>query len=113
MTSPLDPDAITAKWLQVCGSCDVGIGECTHPEGDYRPVMLELVREVERLRGIVRCPECSGRVREIHRGMGQPTRYLPCGHTDRLGRLEYLPGRTLASTDTAYWPPEPTDPEVA
>ena len=50
MTSPLDLDAISEKWLQICGSCDAGIGECTHPEGDYRPVMLELVREVERLR---------------------------------------------------------------
>jgi hypothetical protein len=50
MTSPLDLDAISSKWLQICGSCDAGIGECTHPAEDYRPVMLELVREVEALR---------------------------------------------------------------
>jgi hypothetical protein len=46
----LDLDAISSKWLQICGACDAGTGECTHPAEDYRPVMLELVREIERLR---------------------------------------------------------------
>ena len=50
MATELDLDAISAKWLQICGSCDAGIGECTHPEGDYRPVMLELVRALEHIR---------------------------------------------------------------
>jgi len=45
----MDLDAVKSKWLGMCGSCDVGIGECNHPAEDYRPVMLELVREVERL----------------------------------------------------------------
>lgn len=45
----LDLDEITEKWLKLCGACDVGIGECNHPDEDYRPVMLTLVREVQRL----------------------------------------------------------------
>jgi hypothetical protein len=49
--SDLDLDAITAKWLQPCGSCDGGLPmNCTHPTDDYRPVMASLVAEVERLR---------------------------------------------------------------
>lgn len=47
----VDLEAIKEKWLGICGACDAGMGECSHPDGDYRPVMLELVREVERLRG--------------------------------------------------------------
>nr|WP_221374363.1 hypothetical protein [Actinoplanes polyasparticus] len=39
-------------FLNVCGSCDIGMGSCTCPTGDYRPVMLELYREVERLRAV-------------------------------------------------------------
>jgi hypothetical protein len=39
-------------FLNVCGSCDIGMGSCTCPAGDYRPVMLDLVREVERLRAV-------------------------------------------------------------
>ncbi len=47
----VDLEAITAEFLQQCGSCDAGIpAPCTHPERDYRPTMLGLVREVERLR---------------------------------------------------------------
>jgi hypothetical protein len=46
----IDLDAVKSKWLMICGSCDAGIGECNHPSDDYRPVMLELVREIERLR---------------------------------------------------------------
>lgn len=38
-------------FLNQCGSCDAGLPmDCTCPQGDYRPVMLDLVREVERLR---------------------------------------------------------------
>lgn len=46
----IDLEAIKAKWLNICGACDAGVGECNHPAEDYRPVMLELVREIERLR---------------------------------------------------------------
>jgi hypothetical protein len=47
----IDLDAITEKWLHVCGPCDLSVpGGCTHPGDDYRPVMLELVREIDRLR---------------------------------------------------------------
>lgn len=45
----IDLEAIKAKWLNICGACDVGVGECSHPVEDYRPVMLELVRELEKL----------------------------------------------------------------
>ena len=45
-----DLQALKDKWLGICGACDAGIGGCSHPDGDYRPVMLKLVREVERLR---------------------------------------------------------------
>ena len=55
----VDLDAIKAKWLGQCGACDAGIGMCTHPEEDYRPVMLDLVREVERLRELL-APERIG-----------------------------------------------------
>jgi hypothetical protein len=38
-------------FLQQCGSCDAGLPmSCTCPTGDYRPVMADLVAEVERLR---------------------------------------------------------------
>jgi hypothetical protein len=48
----LDLEAITAKWLQTCGSCDAGAWDspCTHPADDYRSPMAALVAEVERLR---------------------------------------------------------------
>lgn len=48
----IDLEAISEKWLQQCGPCDYGMPEyaCSHPEEDYRPVILDLVREVERLR---------------------------------------------------------------
>lgn len=44
--------AIKDEWLQVCPSCDAGLlaGGCTHPGKDYRPVLLELANEVQRLR---------------------------------------------------------------
>lgn len=38
-------------WLTQCGPCDFGIHtRCTCPLGDYRPVMLALVEEIQRLR---------------------------------------------------------------
>ncbi len=38
-------------WLQLCGSCDCGLPvDCTCPTGDYRPAMLLLYREVQKLR---------------------------------------------------------------
>lgn len=47
----IDLDAISATWLQVCGPCDIGIHSvCTHPNEDYRPVMLALVEEIADLR---------------------------------------------------------------
>jgi cellulase/cellobiase CelA1 len=40
-------------FLNQCGSCDAGLSAaCNCPTGDYRPVMLDLVREVERLRKV-------------------------------------------------------------
>lgn len=51
----LDLEKISNKWLGMCPSCDAGLpgADCTHPEDDYRPVMLDLVREIERLRGLL------------------------------------------------------------
>lgn len=50
---PLDLDEITEKWLNECGACDFGLSEygchCPADEENYRPVMLTLVREVQRL----------------------------------------------------------------
>ena len=41
-------------FLQQCGSCDAGLlMSCTCPQQDFRPVMLDLVREVERLRALL------------------------------------------------------------
>jgi hypothetical protein len=41
------------SFLQLCGTCDGGLPmACTCPTGDYRAVMLDLVREVERLRTV-------------------------------------------------------------
>lgn len=49
--TPLDLDAIKATWLRVCGGCDAGmLTDCTHPDGDYRPVMAALVDELEQAR---------------------------------------------------------------
>lgn len=43
----LDLEAISRKWLSLCGACDGGLTtNCTHPDEDYRPVMLSLVEVV-------------------------------------------------------------------
>lgn len=48
----IELDEIKDKWLRQCGPCDAGLpAECTHPDEDYRPVILDLVREIERLYG--------------------------------------------------------------
>ena len=47
----LNLDAIAEEFLQECGICDYGIGSpCRCAVRDFRPVMLELIREVEQLR---------------------------------------------------------------
>ena len=46
-----DPVERAGKFLQQCGSCDAGLPmACTCPDEDFRPVMLDLVQEIERLR---------------------------------------------------------------
>lgn len=51
MVTALDLKAIEDEFLNQCGSCDVGLlTSCTCSQRDYRPTMLALVREVERLR---------------------------------------------------------------
>jgi hypothetical protein len=52
MTAPrVDLIERARPFLQQCGSCDAGLPmACTCPSGDYRPVMADLVAEVERLR---------------------------------------------------------------
>lgn len=50
MTS-LDLDAISAEFLNQCGPCDFAVaGLCSCSDHDFRPAMLALGREVERLR---------------------------------------------------------------
>lgn len=51
----LDLEEIKTKWLNQCGPCDFGMPEygCTHPDEDYRPVIMSLVLEIERLRSEV------------------------------------------------------------
>lgn len=48
------PDVLTAAepFVQQCGPCDFGVITvgCNCPPGDYRPVMVRLMEEVERLR---------------------------------------------------------------
>lgn len=52
----LDVEAIAAKWLQVCGGCDAGMGPCTHPtDDDYRNPMSALISELQRLRCVPGC----------------------------------------------------------
>jgi hypothetical protein len=47
----LDLEAISAEFLNQCGSCDAGVSViCTCAGLDHRSTMLALVREVERLR---------------------------------------------------------------
>lgn len=52
-------------WLTVCPACDGGLpSPCICPAGDVRPVLLGLVREVERLRAMLPtdrsgCPRCG------------------------------------------------------
>jgi hypothetical protein len=69
VTTPIDLASIKSEFLELCGPCDAGIpGRCTCP-GDYRPTMLALVTEVERLRAEVAelekmadpCWTCSGK----------------------------------------------------
>jgi hypothetical protein len=51
--TPLDLNAICDEFLNVCGPCDYGAPTgCTHSDRDYRPTMLQLVLEVERLRAL-------------------------------------------------------------
>ena len=43
-----DLAAEVEPWLQQCGSCDAGLPMgCTHPEGDYRNVLLKVWRAYE------------------------------------------------------------------
>lgn len=76
----MDLEAIREKWLRVCGQCDAGVygAPCTHPSGDYRPVMLELVTEVERLR--TQRAEIARQAAESH--------HMVVDLSERLGRAE-------------------------
>jgi len=50
----VDLKAIGDEFLNQCGPCDFGLpASCTCSKRDYRPAMLELVREVERLRAVM------------------------------------------------------------
>lgn len=68
-------------FLNQCGSCDAGLPmSCSCPTGDYRPVMLELVREVERLR--------ARAAHQIHFAPTAPERVIiPVPVDPRTGRM--------------------------
>lgn len=70
-----------APFLNVCGSCDAGLlNACTCPTGDYRTVMLHLVREVERLRAQAK--------HQIHFAPSEPERVIiPVPVDPRTGRM--------------------------
>lgn len=41
-------------FMRQCGPCDYGLSMgCSCPEGDFRPIVVDLVAEVERLRRLV------------------------------------------------------------
>lgn len=44
-----------APFMATCGPCDFGLAEfgCACPEGDFRPIVADLVAEVERLRSLL------------------------------------------------------------
>ena len=50
----VDLAAISEEFLTQCGSCDAGLlTDCSCAKRDFRPTMLELVREVERQRKLI------------------------------------------------------------
>lgn len=67
-----------APFLTQCGNCDASLPQsCTCPQDDYRPVMLDLVREVERLRAM------QPKAMHVHRASCHgPIGELQCGDED-------------------------------
>lgn len=56
-----DPIQRAEPFLNQCPSCDAGLpAACNCPSGDYRPVMLDLVREVEKLRAELNAASLPG-----------------------------------------------------
>lgn len=88
-----DLAAISEEFLTQCGSCDAGIPTaCTCSKRDHRPVMLDLVREVEQLR------EESGHQRTIIVELDRTD-------TERLRRwLEHPNGALTTDTDMRHLP---------
>lgn len=89
-------------FLNVCGACDLGMAtSCTCPTGDSRPVLLDLVREVERLRSVLDeirdlhtdspagvCPSCADLSAELG---GDPLVPHPCPTLRAMGIKEANP----------------------
>lgn len=52
MTEPSDILKRAEPFMSQCGPCDFGLVEmgCACPDGDFRPIIADLCREVERLR---------------------------------------------------------------
>jgi hypothetical protein len=70
-----------APFLNQCPSCDAGLlNACTCPQVDFRPVMLDLVHEVERLR--------TRGMHQIHITPAEPERVIIAVPVDpRTGRM--------------------------
>jgi hypothetical protein len=80
----LDLDAISAKWLTQCGPCDAGLPTaCTCPGEDPRPVILELVRELEVLSAAMSSVWLHGNWRWLTRSMTTPEKTAAADAVDR------------------------------
>lgn len=91
----IDLEAIKRKWLQQCGSHDTDLPRpCTCPTKDHRPVILELVQEIERLYGRPPSPDIprwaqlqyhtTQRMAVVAQDR-EDARHLRCAHEDSAG----------------------------
>lgn len=69
-------------WLKLCGACDIGIGECAHPLGDYRVPMSKLFAEVERLRRVL--ADVASLTRSTDGDDLHPDEEVPVGEVQRM-----------------------------
>lgn len=81
----IDLEAIKREWLNQCGPCDYGMPEygCSHPAEDYRPVLMELVREVELLSAAMSSVWLHGKWRWLTRNMTTPEKTAAADAVDR------------------------------
>lgn len=90
VSESVDTAAIAAKWLNLCGPCDLGLPYgCNHPDEDHRPVMSALVAEVERLRvENTRLREVAEAAKELLAINPSPRAYAPRGFSALLAAVD-------------------------